>query len=129
MLQYKRIFMFILLSIFVPALCVAIMVLVFNRFDIAATDNVFLVTSYIVSDALIFLVFWWFSKGVNKSPYLHALVVYTSSWSITTSVLVLVVGEDYISSVLAIDALISIVVVFAATKVGYKNKEVSNNVS
>ena len=41
----------------------------------------------------------------------------------------LFVGGGYISTNLAFDALISIMVIFVATKVGYKNKEVSSDVS
>ena len=76
MLQYKRIFMFIPLSILLPALSVAILVLVFSRFGIATTAFSFLATSYIVGGALTFVVFWWFATGVNKKPYLHAFVMY-----------------------------------------------------
>ncbi len=129
MLQYKRIFMFIPLSILLPALSVAILVLMFSRFGIATTAFSFLATSYIVGGALTFVVFWWFATGVNKKPYLHAFVMYVCSFLISTFVLMLFVGGGYISTNLAFDALISIMVMFVATKVGYKNKEVSSYVS
>jgi hypothetical protein len=44
MLQYKRIFMFIPLSILLPALSVAILVLVFSRFGFATTAFSFFAT-------------------------------------------------------------------------------------
>ena len=129
MLQYKRIFMFIPLSILLPALSVAILVLVFSRFGFATTAFSFFATSYIVGGALTFVVFWWFATGVNKKPYLHAFVMYVCSFLISTFVLMLFAGGGYISTNLAFDTLISIMVMFVATKVGYKNKEVSSYVS
>jgi len=129
MLQYKRMFLFIPLSIILPAFSVAILVLIFGRFDIATTDITFLTTSYITGCALTFVVFWWFATGVNKKPYLHAFVMYLCSLLMSTFVLMLFVGKGYISSTLAYDALISIIIVFVATKVGYENEEVSSNVS
>ncbi len=129
MLQYKRMFVFIPLSIILPALSVAILVLVFSRFDIVTTDISFLTTSYITGSAFTFVVFWWFAKGLIKKPYLHAFVMYLCSLLVATTVIVSLVGKDYIFSISIYDALITIIVVFVATKVGYKNKEVSSNVS
>ena len=129
MLQYKRMFVFIPLSIILPALSVAILVLVFSRFDIATTDISFLTTSYITGSIFTFVVFWWFARGLIKKPYLHAFVMYLCSLLIATTVIVSLVGKDYIFSISIYDALITIIVVFVATKVGYKNKEVSSSVS
>ena len=129
MLQYKRMFVFIPLSIILPALSVAILVLVFSRLDISITDISFLTTSYITGSAFTFVAFWWFAKGLIKKPYLHAFVMYFCSFLIATTVIVSLVGKDYIFSISIYDALITIIVVFVATKVGYKNKEVSSNVS
>ena len=129
MLQYKRIFMFIPLSILLPASIMAALVLVFGRIGVSTTDVSFLVTSYITGGALAFVSYWWLAKGVSKSPYLHAFAVYLCSSLITAFALMLVVGKSYISPTLAIDALISIIVIFVATKFGYKNKDVSSDVS
>ena len=129
MLQYKRMFVFIPLSIILPALSVAILVLVFSRFDIATTDISFLTTSYITGSAFMFVVFWWFARGLIKKPYLHAFIMYLCSLLIATTLIVSLVGKDYIFSISIYDALITIIVVFVATTVGYKNKEVSSNVS
>lgn len=129
MLQYKRIFMFIPLSILLPASIMAALVLVFGRIGVSTTDVSFLVTSYITGGALAFVIYWWLAKGVSKSPYLHAFAVYLCSSLITAFALMLVVGKSYISPTLAIDALISIIVIFVATKFGYKNKDVSSDVS
>ena len=129
MLQYKRIFMFIPLSILLPASIMAALVLVFGRIGVSTTDVSFLVTSYITGGALAFVIYWWLAKGVSKSPYLHAFAVYLCSSLITAFALMLVVGKSYISPTLAIDALISTIVIFVATKFGYKNKDVSSDVS
>ncbi|MTJ01538.1 hypothetical protein [Idiomarina piscisalsi] len=129
MLQFRRIFLFIPLSILLPALVVAVLVLIFDRLGVSPDDIAFLVISYIASGALTFVVYWWFAKGVNKSPYLHAFVVYLCSSLISTFVLMLIVGTGYISPTLAFDALISIMVIFVATNVGYKSKSESSNVS
>lgn len=129
MLQYKRMFLFIPLSIVLPAFSVAILVLIFGRFDIATTDITFLTTSYITGCALTFVVFWWFATGVIKNPYLHAFVVYFCNVLVSTIVITLLVGKDYISSISGYDALFTIIVILAATQVGYKNKEVSSNAS
>lgn len=129
MLQYKRMFVFIPLSIIFPAFSVAILVLIFGRSNIAITDITFLTTSYIAGCALTFVVFWWFATGVIKNPYLHAFVVYFFNVLVSTTVITLLVGKDYISSISIYDALITIIVILVATKIGYKNMEISSNAS
>jgi hypothetical protein len=89
MLQYKRMFVFIPLSIIFPAFSVAILVLIFGRSNIAITDITFLTTSYIAGCALTFVVFWWFATGVIKNPYLHAFVVYFFNVLVSTTVITL----------------------------------------
>ncbi len=129
MFQYKRTLLFIPFSIISPAFSVAILFLIFGRFDIAITDITFLITSYITGCALTFVVFWWFATGVVKNPYLHAFVVYFFNVLVSTTVITLLVGKDYISSISIYDALITIIVIHVATKIGYKNMEVSSNAS
>ena len=103
------------------------MVLVFSRFDIATTAFLFQATSYITSGTLTFVVFRWFATGIIKKPYLHAFVMYLCNLLISTTVIMSLAGEDYLFTLLAYDVLISIIIVFVATKVGYKNKEVSSD--
>ncbi len=129
MLQFKRIFLFIPLSTLFPAVGVAVLVLVFGRFGVPVTDVTFITTSYLVSSILTFVVFWLLARGVNSKPYQHAIIIYICSCLISTVLITFFICELYSSTTFVIDALISCVVIFVATKVGYKNKEILSNVS
>ena len=129
MLQFKRIFLFIPLSILFPVVGVAVLVLVFGMFGVPVSDVKFITTSYLVSGILTFVVFWWFASGLNSKPYQHAIIVFICSCLISTVLSTLVMGELYSSTTFFFETLISCVVVFVATKVGYKNKEILSNVS
>ncbi|WDT87871.1 hypothetical protein [Alteromonas sp. 009811495] len=129
MLQLKRIFLFIPLSILFPVVGVALLVLVFEMFKVPVPDVMFITTSYLVSSILTFVVFWWFASGLNSKPYQHAIILLICSCLISTVLSTLVMGELYLSTTFAFDTFISCVVVFVATKVGFKNKEILKNVS
>ena len=129
MLQFKRIFLFIPLSILFPAVGVAVLVLVFGRFGVPVSDVKFITTSYLVSGILTFVVFWWFARGLNSKPYQHAIILFMCSFLISSVLSTLIMGELYSSTTFVFDVLISCVLVFIATKVGYKNKEILSNVS
>lgn len=129
MLLCKRILLFVPLSILFPVVGVAVLVLVFGMFGVPVSDVKFNTTSYLVSGLLTFVVFWWFASGLNSKPYQHAIILFICSCLISTVLSTLVMGELYSSTTFAFDTLISCVVVFVATKIGYKNKEILSNVS
>ncbi|MEM7421267.1 MAG: hypothetical protein AAF364_16305 [Pseudomonadota bacterium] len=122
MLQLKRIFLFIPLSILFPVVGVALLVLVFGMFKVPVPDVMFITTSYLVSGILTFVVFWWFASGLNSKPYQHAIILFICSCLISTVLYTLVMGELYLSTTFAFEAFISCVVVFVAIKVGYKKR-------
>lgn len=129
MLQYKRILMFIPLSVLLPALVIAVLVQAFSQLGVSIYGVWFSVTSHIADTLLAFLIYWWLAKGVNKSPYLHAFVVYFCSSLISIFALIYVAGESFISTKFAIDVLVTIIVIFIATRVGFKNEETPGDAS
>ena len=129
MFQFSRLFLFIPLSILVPVIGVALSVFAFERFGLPVTDVTLIATSYFVDGILTFVVFWWFARGVNSKPYQHAIIIYICSCLFPTALITFFMGELYSSTTFVIDTLISCVVVFVATKIGYKNKAVLSNVS